>query len=53
MYNTYLGGAIGDVDFVTQFVQHKVASWVEEIYRLSKIAVSQRHAAYAAFTYGV
>ena len=30
-----------------------MASWVEEIYRLSKIAVSQPHAAYAAFTHGV
>ena len=44
----YLGGV-----FVEQFVQRKVEGWAKEVERLSTFAVTQPHAAYAAFTHGL
>ena len=35
------------------YVKGKVQEWVEEVTRLSKIATSQPHAAYAALTHGL
>ena len=49
----YLGGAMGTVVFVEQFVQRKVEGWAKEVERLSTFAVTQPHAAYAAFTHGL
>ena len=34
------------------YVKRKVSGWVHEVERLSSIAVTQPHAAYAAFTHG-
>ena len=49
----YLGGAVGESGFVTRFVQQKVSGWVAEVMKLSQVAVTQPHAAFAAFTHGI
>ena len=45
----YLGGAVGTSSFVRQYIGRKVECWV----KLSKIAKTQPHAAYAAYTHGL
>ena len=49
----YLGSAIGKQSFIESYVQQKVASWVDELERLSCIATTQPHAAFAALTHGL
>ena len=49
----HLGAAIGSHSFAEEYVNNKVKKWTEEIKHLAKVAVSQRHAAYAAFTHGM
>ena len=49
----YLGSAIGKQSFIESYVQQKVASWVDELERLSRMATTQPHAAFAAFTHGL
>ena len=49
----YLGSAIGKQTFIEGYVQQKVSTWVEELDRLSSIAITQPHAAFAAFTHGL
>ena len=49
----YLGGAIGSSDFVRSYLSMCVAKWVDEIERLSSLAESQPHAAFAVFTHGL
>ena len=49
----YLGDAMGTATFVEQFVRRKVEGWVKEVERLSTLAMTQPHAAYAAFTHGL
>ena len=51
--NRHLGAAIGSNSFREKYVKDKVATWVEEIDRLTSIAESQPHAAYAALTHGL
>ena len=48
----HLGAAIGSSSFVETFVSNKVEEWKEEIEKLSSVAGSQPHAAYAAFVHG-
>ena len=49
----YLGAPLGNPDYVQSFVSNKVNSWMEEINVLSDVALSQPHAALAAFTHGM
>ena len=49
----HLGAAIGSKDFINEYVSRKVKHWVDEIKMLSKIAMSQPHAAFSAFTHGL
>ena len=49
----HLGAAIGNDAFKEEYVREKVATWAEELERLTRIAESQPHAAYAAFTHGL
>ena len=49
----YLGGAIGNSDFLCTFLQTKVQEWVDELDTLTTIAQTQPQAAYAAFTHGI
>ena len=46
----YLGGAMGTSSFIHQYVERK---WVNEMEKLSKIAETQPHADYAAYTHGL
>ena len=48
-----LGGALGTHSFVEEYVKQKVDNLAKEIESLSTIALSQPHAAYAAFTHGL
>ena len=48
-----LGAALGSVEFVEQYIAEKVAEWVRQVELLSEIALSQPHAAYAAFVHGL
>ena len=49
----YLGSAIGKQSFTEGYVQRKVTNWVDELERLSSIAITQPHAAFAPFTHGL
>ena len=49
----HLGAALGSRTFTEEFVSAKVQDWVVAIERLSVIAGTQPHAAYAAFTHGL
>ena len=49
----HLGAAIGSRTFTEEYVSHKVQTWTKEIKRIGKVATSQPHAAYAAFTHGL
>ena len=49
----HLGAVIGSRSFAKEYVNNKVEEWTEKIKRLAKVAVSQPHAAYAAFTHGM
>ena len=48
----YLGAAIGTQDYVNKYMSEKVRKWKEELNTLSTIAVTQPHAAFAAFIHG-
>ena len=45
----YLGSALESPHFVNQFVSEKVQHWSTELKQLSSIAISQPHAAFAAY----
>ena len=49
----HLGAAIGSRTLTEEYVCNKVQTWSDKIKRLSKVATSQPHAAYAAFTHGL
>ena len=49
----YLGGVMGTTPVMLQFVERKVQEWTEEVKVLSEFAITQPHAAYAAFTHGL
>ena len=49
----YLGTAIGTEEFVISYVKNRVAKWIKELDSLATIALSQPHAAHAAFTHGL
>ena len=48
----HLGAAVGRQSFVHQYVEEKVAQWVQELEDLATIAKSHPQAAYAAYTHG-
>jgi hypothetical protein len=49
----HLGAALGSKTFTEEYVSDKVQEWTKEIKCLAQVAVSQPHAAYAAFTHGI
>ena len=49
----YLGGAIGNEEFVRILLQSKVDEWREEVEMLVTITQTQPQAAYAAFIHGI
>ena len=48
----HFGAALGANSFTKAYASSKVEGWIAEIMRLSAIASTQPHAAYAAFTHG-
>ena len=48
----HLGAAIGSKDYKNIYIDEKVSEWCRNITKLSNIANSQPHAAYAAFIHG-
>ena len=49
----HLSAAISSRIFTEEYVCNKVQIWSDEIKRLAKVATTQPHAAYAAFTHGL
>ena len=49
----HLGAALGANTFTEEHVSSKVREWVKEVIHLSAVAITQPHAAYAAFTHGL
>ena len=49
----HLGAVIGTPEFKKEYVEKKVAEWVQEVGILSDIAKTEPHAAYAAYTFGL
>ena len=49
----YLGAPIGTRQFVENFVRNKVSEWSADLSTLATIALTQPHAAFAAFTHGL
>ena len=49
----HLGASIGSYSFTKKYVSRKVREWSEEVWQLAHVAISQPHAAYAAFTHGL
>ena len=46
----YLESAIIKQTFIERYMQQEVTTWVDELERLSSIAITQPHAAFGAFT---
>ena len=49
----YLGAAVGSSEFVAANLNDKVAAWVAQVHRLTDVAATQRHAAFAAYVFGL
>ena len=49
----YLGAALGNPEFVHEYVEQKVKEWTGELEALSSIGRRDPHAAYSAFTHGL
>ena len=49
----HLGAPIGSAKYCDNFVTNRVNGWISEIKTLSSVAISQPHAAYAAFCHGL
>jgi len=49
----HLGAAIDTSQFLSVYVEREVGEWAKEIERLSSVAITQSHAAYAAFTHSL
>ena len=46
------GAPIGSEDFVEEFVTKKVSEWKKELQKLAKVASTQPHTTFQAFTHG-
>ena len=47
----HLGAAVGHTDFRHGYIKEKVKQWVKIVHKLAEVAVTQPHAAFAAFTH--
>ena len=48
----HLGAALGTDEFKTSYIDEKVLEWCKRLMKLSEIAKTQPHAAYAAYIHG-
>ena len=49
----HLGAVIGSRDYLQDYVNEKVTSWVNGVAQLAEFARAQRQASYAAYTFGL
>ena len=49
----HLGAVIGSRDYLQDYVNEKVTSWVNEVAQLAEFARAQPQASYAAYTFGL
>jgi len=49
----HLFAAIGSREYVEEYVNDKVTSWISEIAKLAEFAVTQAQPSYAAYTFGL
>ena len=49
----YLGSAIGSTLYIKKFIEEKVKGWSFDVIHLVKVAQSQPHSTYSAFTKGL
>ena len=49
----HLGSALGSRSFFEEYIGENVDEWVNEVTKLADFAISQPHASYAAFTFGL
>ena len=49
----HLGAALGSKSFTKEYMKDKVQGWTKDIMSLVEVAVSQPHAAYAAYVHGI
>ena len=49
----HLGAVVGSDTFRDEYVKNHISEWINEVRCLSKIAKTQPHPAYAAFTHGL
>jgi hypothetical protein len=49
----HLGAVVGSNAFKSAYINEKIDEWVDNVERLSKIAITQPHAAFAAFTHSL
>ena len=47
----HLGAAVGTTDFKHNYIKQKIEKWITAVKKLSEIATTQPHAAYATFTH--
>ena len=50
---THLGAVIGSRDYLQDYVNEKVTSWVNEVAQLAEFARAQPQASYANYTFGL
>ena len=50
---SHLGAPLGTREYIEQYVNKKVTEWCSELEKLTSIAETQPHAAYAAITHGL
>ena len=48
-----MGGAVGSADYVAVYLDHHITAWAKEVDRLSEVAATHPHAAYAAYIFGL
>ena len=49
----HLGAPLGSPDYVSQYMFEKIQQWSKELKLLSSIAITQPHAAFAAYIHGL
>ena len=49
----HLGAALGSKSFTDKYMNIKVQGWTKDIMNLAEVALSQPHAAYAAYVHGL
>ena len=49
----HLGAAVSSAEYVAAYLDHRITSWAEEVDRVSEVAATHPHAAYAGYMFGL